>query len=174
MNMIIIQVDHPDHPHQTDHLTTLITLSSPTIWLLWPFWPPWLQWLLLTGTIIWKFCKTKISRNILRKKIENDNLQKVCPEQQFTNNDLERQKLIIRTGYLQKVLIIIKSKLINSELTMPVVACFSIEDNFHPCFLSKNFPKTFLHFSCSSIPIWWRSPDFFVTIVICGFGDPFL
>ena len=112
MNMIIIQVDHPDHPHQTDHLTTLITLSSPTIWLLWPFWPPWLQWLLLTGTIIWKFCKTKISRNILQKKIENDNLQKVCPEQQFTNNDLEQQKLITRTGYLQKVLIIIKSKLI--------------------------------------------------------------
>ena len=32
---------------------------------------------------------------------------------------------------------------------------------------------TFLNFSCSSMPIWWWSPDF-VTIVICGFGGPFL
>ena len=114
------------------------------------------------------------------KEIENDNLQTVGPEQQFTKNYLERliaqrvvthwqtkvvrnhvwhgttiytkvgqndnmqtlQKIKIGTGYLQKVLDIIKSKLINSELTLTVGACFpcfSTEDTFHFCFLSKNF-----------------------------------
>ena len=137
---IIIQADHRNHPDYPDHLTT---------------WPP----------REWQFTKFKksLSRTTIHKKwfgttdctkgchpLANKSSETIFGMSGTTiytkvgqsYNMQTLQKIRIGTDFLQKVLEMIESKLINSELTLTVGACFhclSIEDIFHFCFPSKNF-----------------------------------